>query len=431
MKRNNSPFERFYNTETSSSILLLFMTFIALVFANSPWGDVYEKLLQYKLSIGIADSSISKPIILWINDGLMAIFFFVIGLEVKREILAGELSSRRKATLPFIAAIGGMVFPIIIFLILNQDPSADKGWAIPMATDIAFALGILRLLGNRVPHGLKVFLLAFAIVDDLGAILVIAVFYSTSINWGLILIALGILVVLALLTHFRLYSKYLYFVGALVVWYLFLKSGVHATIAGVLMALTIPIKRNLGNQDFVANLGEALSRFLPKPGEKQGTILSHNQIQALDKIEDITEGIQCPLQYLENKLHGWVSFLIMPIFAFANAGVPFIGRPLEHPQVSLAIGLALIFGNLVGISLLSYLGIKSKIAMPIEGVKLKSLIAVSLLGGVGFTMSLFITNLSFTEISYINAAKIGILAGSLLSGLAGYFILKKSFSAKS
>lgn len=424
MKFIREPFERFFKGETSSSFLLLGVTIIALIIANTGLGNLYNSLLNEKITIDIAGNQLSKSIILWINDGLMAIFFFLIGLEIKREIFTGELSTWKKASLPIFSAIGGMFAPIAIFFLLNQQPEVNDGWAIPMATDIAFTLGILKLLGDRVPYGLKVFLTAFAIVDDLGAILTIAFFYSPFIKWNLILIALGLIALLFLLVKLRLYSKYFTFLVSLVVWFLFLKSGVHATIAGVLIAMTIPIRKKIRKSTFEQSIREAVAVFEDEH-QKNGyssSLLNNRENGAVNTISSLTHQVQSPLQYLESKLHIWVAFVIMPIFAFANAGVAINAD--NFAPVSLIIAAALVLGNLAGISIMAFVALKLKIAHLPENVTLRQIIATGILGGVGFTMSLFITNLAYIEQSMIDAAKIGILIGSLVAGATGYLLLK-------
>ncbi|MGD9929479.1 MAG: Na+/H+ antiporter NhaA [Mangrovibacterium sp.] len=420
-------FDRFFKQETSSSVLLLGVTVLTLFFVNVGYYDPYFDLLLEKFTVGISNFVLSKSLVLWINDGLMAIFFFVIGLEIKREIMVGELSSFKKASLPVFAALGGMLFPILIFTNLNQTPETASGWAIPMATDIAFTLGILKLLGKRVPYGLKVFLTAFAIVDDLGAIVVIAIFYSASIHWNLILFALGIFGLLLLMTRIGLYSKYIYSLAGVLIWILFLKSGIHATLAGVLVAFAIPIRKYIKPYHFQQEMKNALESFnLVSPQKDTRYILSHNQIGAIDRIEELTEQIQSPLQNIEHRMHGWVAFLIMPIFAFANAGVLINEQSFSNIQLSLIIAASLIFGNLIGISLFSYGAIKLKLASMPENTSFKQLAITGLMGGVGFTMSLFITNLSFAEQAYIDASKIGILLGSTIAGVLGYLLLKST-----
>jgi NhaA family Na+:H+ antiporter len=429
MRFITDPFDRFFKQESSSSILLLGVTVVTLLFVNIGFHDAYYNLLRQKLTFGIADFILSKSLTMWINDGLMVIFFFVIGLEVKREILIGELSDLRKASLPVIGACGGMLFPVLIYLLLNDQPEAASGWAVPMATDIAFSLGILQLLGKRVPYGLKIFLTAFAIVDDLGAILVIALFYSSSIHWSLILIALVIFAVLLALSYWGLYSKYLFFLAGIVIWILFLKSGVHATLAGVMVAFAIPIRKRIKVNHFQGNMQEALDTFKSVSGKDQPRfILSDEQIGAVSTISELAEKVQSPLQELENKLHGWVAFLIMPVFAFANAGVLINTASFSNIGLSLIIAASLVFGNTIGISLFSWLSLKLKLSSLPQNTHFAQLASVAMIGGVGFTMSLFITNLAFENEAMIDASKIGILIGSIIAGVLGYFLLKITLS---
>jgi NhaA family Na+:H+ antiporter len=414
--------------ETTASLLLFAFSVLAVVWANSPYGQTYSDLWNYKFTVGFANTSfhLEKPLILWINDGLMAIFFFVIGLEVKREVLAGELTTLRKASLPIFAALGGMAFPVMIFLFFNQGKVGAEGWGIPMATDIAFTLGILKLLGNRVPLGMKIFLTAFAIVDDIGAILVIAIFYSANIQWDLITYAILIVGALGLLSYKHFYSKYFFFVMGFVVWVLFLKSGVHPTIAGILMAFTIPMYREINLSEYQKELTTQLDNF-KACNYKNPQLLNKKQLEIVDEIETISNQVQSPLQHLEHGLHGWVGYVIMPIFALANAGVVLSFSGLENTShITLNIALALVFGNTIGIMLFSYIAIKLKFADLPKGVKFNQLLGVSILGGLGFTMSLFITNLAYVDEAFIAAAKMGVILGSLVAGFLGYLILRFS-----
>jgi len=426
MRRISDPFKKFIQLETSSSIILFTVSIFAVLWANSSYGYLYEDLWHHKFTIGFADTNfhLAKPLILWINDGLMAIFFFVIGLEVKREILAGELTTLRKASLPIFAAIGGMLFPVAIFLFLNSEKVGAEGWGIPMATDIAFTLGILTMLGKRVPLGLKIFLTAFAIVDDIGAVIVIAVFYSSNIQWDLLGYAMVIFFFVAFLSYRNLYSKYLFFIVGCIVWLLFLKSGVHPTIAGILMAFTIPIQRKVDIKQYLKLVSVQFNHFkASKPLSDE--LLSLDQIHAIDSMENLTDKVHSPLQNLEHTLHGWVSYIIMPIFALANAGVLISFEGLGNlGHVSMNIALALVFGNTIGIMLLSTIAIKLKLADLPENVNFKQLLGVSFLGGLGFTMSLFIANLAYVDDNLISAAKMGIIIGSLVAGVLGYLILR-------
>ncbi|WP_163326080.1 Na+/H+ antiporter NhaA [Draconibacterium mangrovi] len=426
------PINRFIRLETSSSIVLFSASIAALILANSGLSEAFLSFWKNYITISLPGFELSKPVLKWINDGLMAIFFFVIGLEIKREVLIGELSDLKKASLPIVAAIGGMVFPALLFVTLNQGKAGMEGWGIPMATDIAFSLGILTLLGKRVPVGLKIFLMAFAIIDDLGAVLVIAFFYSSKLIWANIIIGLAIVTLLAILSRFKLYSKYFFFIAGVVVWVLFLKSGIHATIAGVLLALTIPIQRHIKTTTFYDKGKEILDGFLDecKKEGRDKTILSHKQLDAVDEMEELIEKTASPLQYLEHSLHGWVAFIILPLFAFANAGVVFSFSGDTNTVLASNIGLSLIIGKFVGIFLVSFLAIKFKLSELPKNVNFMSLAGVSFLGGLGFTMSLFINNLAFTDEVLIDSAKIGILLGSFVAGLLGYILLRFSAGKK-
>ncbi len=425
IKLIKEPLNQFIRLETSSSIILFMATITALTLANSPFKTEFLEFWNNYITITVPSFELSKPILKWINDGLMAVFFFLIGLEIKREILTGELSRLKKASLPIFAAIGGMVLPALTFTFLNLGEPGAEGWGIPMAADIAFTLGILKLLGNRIPSGLKVFLMAFAIIDDLGAVLVIAFFYSSNLVWLYIGIALIIVAGLIILSFRGFYSKYLFFIMGVIVWILFLKSGIHATIAGVLMALTIPLRREADTRSFYEKGKENLELFLKDcktNGEK--TILTKKQLDVIDNIEEITEKTASPLQYLEHRLHGWVSYLIMPVFALANAGVVFSFSGEANLSLSTNLAISLVVGNFIGIFLFSFLAIKFNLAELPENVSFRQLAGVSFLGGLGFTMSLFINNLAYKDPLLINSAKMGILAGSFLAGLIGYLILR-------
>lgn len=426
------PFERFIAKQSSSGVLLFIATILALIWANSPYGALYIDIWQHKIGFSIANVfELYKPVFLWINDGLMAVFFFLIGLEIKREFLVGQLSNARRAAFPIIAAFGGIIVPVGLFFLLNQDPQTIPGWGIPMATDIAFSLAILTLLGTKAPLGLKVFLTAFAIIDDIAAVLVIAVFYSGTIEWMLIVYSLILLVIMFILGVNRIYSKYFFFLLGTIIWILFLKSGIHPTVAGVLIAFTIPMHRKSSLRDFFANLKESLEKLLESRKGREGAyLLSHHQIEIIDEISYNTEKVQSPLQYLEHKLHGWVAFVILPIFALANAGVPFIGGNVGDLSLALSVGLSLVIGKSIGITLFAMLSVKMRIAELPEGSTFSHILGVGFLAGVGFTMSIFITNLAFTDQFFIDGAKIGILAGSFVAGLTGYLIIKLKSTVK-
>ncbi len=354
----------------------------------------------------------------------MVIFFILLGLELKREFLIGELNTLKKAAFPFFAALGGVIVPITLFFILNKNPETAPGWGIPMATDIAFALAIIKLLGNRVPLSIKVFLTAFAIIDDIGAVLVIAIFYSTTINWMLLIYALILISILGFLSYKKIYINYVFLIFGIIVWVLFLKSGIHPTIAGVLLAFTIPIRQKINIKEYTNQLAHILG-LIKSDSNRNKNLLSKNQITQIENLKTSTEKVKSPLQDLENTLHSFVAYFIMPVFALSNAGVVInTSMKLDYALIfNIAIGLFV--GKLLGISLLSFIGTKLKIiALPTD-VNFKQIIGVAILAGVGFTMSIFIANLAFiASPSYIDSAKIGILLGSFISGLIGYTILK-------
>ena len=421
------PFERFVQLESSSGLAILIAAGVAIILANSPWSHTYHEIWEQKITVRIFDLLVlDKTLHHWISDGLMTVFFFVIGLEIKRELLVGELNTVRKATLPIFAAIGGMLFPILFFLLTNQNPESRNGWGIVMATDIAFALAIVKLLGDRVPLGLKVLITAFAIVDDLGAILVVAAVYSESISWTYIVYAFIILAFLFFLSARDLYNKYFFIIMAVVVWVLFLKSGLHSTIAGVFMALTIPIGRKANVRDYHDGMQESLSSIIEDEGEKDGTthLLSKKQIESIDTMEVLTEEVSSPLQHLEHKLHGWVAYIVMPLFALANAGVAFKQVSDSAATLAAIIAGALVIGNCIGVTSLSLLAVKLKVADLPDGVTVRHIVGISMLAGVGFTMSIFITGLAYQDPDLVKASKLGVLGGSLIAGLLGYSILR-------
>ncbi len=423
--------EKFIKIESLSGVLLFAATIIAVVWANSPFGDSYQAVWGYELGVKMTNFELVKPVILWINDGLMALFFFLIGLEIKRELSVGELNAPKKAIFPLFAAIGGIAFPALVFVLSNNDPEALAGWAIPMATDIAFSLAIMKLLGDRVPLNLKVFLTAFAIVDDLGAVLIIALFYSSGIKWMLILIAFAILGVLFLLTMRGLYSKYLLVVLGVVVWLLFLKAGIHPTIAGVLLAFTVPIHRKVKIPEFMEALDELQEKIIKAPRQENG-LLSKAQIEHIDNLDEWTTEVQSPLQRMEHKLHDWVAYVIMPVFALSNAGVTVSTDTALNMNLILGIALALIVGKAVGIFLMSNLALRLGISKLPDGVSRMQILGVSFLAGVGFTMSIFIANLAFKDNpALLDSAKVGILIGSLIAGWTGFLILRALGSPKS
>jgi NhaA family Na+:H+ antiporter len=418
-----SPFQKFVKIESFSGILLIITTIMALIWANSPFSESYQALWQYKIGFKTEDFELYKPLILWVNDGLMAIFFFLIGLEIKREFLIGELNSIKKLAFPLFGAVGGMIVPVGIFMLLNQNPDTFKGWGIPMATDIAFSLAVLKLLGDKVPLSLKVFLTAFAIVDDLGAVLVIALFYSGNIKLGLLLTALILLAVLYVLSYKGYYSKFVMVVFGVIIWTLFLKADIHPTLAGVLLAFSVPIGQKIKTPEFVENL-ETITANIKMASVLKKPILSAEQINEIDNLEEWSNKYQSPLQRLEHNLHNWVAYFIIPIFALANAGITINSNIQLDMALAINIAIGLIVGKSIGISSIIFISKKLKfIDIPLD-ISPRQIIGVSFLGGIGFTMSIFIASLAFIDnLIYLDSAKIGILIGSLLSAICGYIIL--------
>ncbi|MFT7300457.1 MAG: NhaA family Na+:H+ antiporter [Porticoccus sp.] len=386
MKNQSSLFvASFLKLESASGILLISAAILAIVCANTSLQPVYELFVSVPVSIRIGDLEIAKPLLLWINDGLMAVFFFLVGLELKRELIEGELSDKRNIILPGIGAVGGMLAPALIYMYFNSnDPIAMKGWAIPAATDIAFALGVLTLLGSRVPIAIKIFLTSLAIFDDVGAIVIIAIFYTAEISLtAMIVVALSV-VILACLNRGNIVSKSPYVLVGTIMWVATLKSGVHATLAGVVLAMFIPLRSK-------------------------------------------TEPNISPLKEIEHDLHGLVAFAVLPMFAFANAGISLKGVGIEHVFHSVPIGIALglFFGNQIGVFGLCFIAIKLKWAVLPTDISWLTLYGISALCGIGFTMSLFVGSLAFeqTGVNLLFDERLGIIIGSLVSGVFGYVVL--------
>lgn len=413
----------FVPVEALGGILLLVATIAALVWANIA-GVSYADVWGHELTIGWGTFSISEDLLHWVNDGLMTIFFFVVGLEIKREVLVGELASPRQAALSVAAAVGGMLVPAALYAALNMGGPGAAGWGIPMATDIAFALGVLALLGSRVPLSLKIFLTAIAIVDDLGAVLVIAFFYTAELSWLALALVGVVMAALVALNLMRVRSPLPYVLLGIVLWVAMLKSGVHATLAGILLAMTIPARRRIDAPEFLRRAELYLAEFAEdvQPGRSEPT---GDQRHALHSLEAAAEHVATPLLRLEHTLHPWVAFMIMPVFALANAGVPLggdVAGVLRSP-VTLGIILGLFLGKQIGILAFAWLAVRSRLAVLPAGVGWSQIWGVSLLCGIGFTMSLFIASLAFADAALLAAAKIGILAASVLAGAAGALVL--------
>lgn len=424
------PIFRFIKKEINSGIVLIIVTILAMVIANSPWAKSYFELFDKTyLSLDFQLWSLKKPLHYWINDGLMAVFFFMIGLEVKREILIGELSTFKKALFPLVAALGGMIVPALVFFGINSNnPAYINGWAIPMATDIAFALGILALLKSKAPTELKVFLTSLAIVDDIGAVLTIAIFYTDDISFMYLAIATGSWMFLIILNLMRVRITWVYIlIGILAVWYPLLLSGVHATIAGVLVAFTIPLWREVDTEDFIAKVQNALGNFRRYAGSESAYKLNSEQYDAIEDIKEYSRKVSSPHQILEHNIHDFTLYFIMPLFAFANTGIQLstinMGDLISNP-LSQGVFLGLVLGKVVGILLFVFIFHRLKIINIPASLSWQHLTGASFLAGIGFTMSIFISELAFHGDALIPISKVSILAASVVAGLVGYWVIR-------
>ena len=430
---SNGLFARFVRSEVTSSVLLLACTLAALTWANSPWSESYFHLLHTELGFTFADTEQSMSLHHWINDFLMAIFFFVVGLEIKRELVVGRLSTIEKAVLPVAAALGGMVAPALFYLLLNSSGEPSRGWGVPMATDIAFALGVLSLFGKRVPIGLKVFLTALAIADDLGAVLVIALFYTRQ----LIVLDIGLAAFFLLLIfgaqRLGIRSPLVYVLLAIAVWIDVFLSGVHATVAGVLLAMLMPVRAGKEPERFIAEVRERWEELRSSDLTRDSMIHDRSQLDAISNLRRAAQDMEPAGLLIEERLHPFVVFFILPLFAFFNAGVRIEGSIVETlaQPVGLGVILGLVLGKQVGIMLASWLAVRSGRAALPEGVDWGDLYGAACLGGVGFTMSLFIAELAFETPALGAEAKIGILAASLIAAIWGLIVLFFQLSRRS
>jgi Na+:H+ antiporter, NhaA family len=423
-RRVLSPFEEFIHQQSTSGLLLMAAAILALFLANSEFAETYLHTIHIPAFVGIGSWGINMSLHHWVNDGLMALFFFVVGLELKREIMVGELSDIRQAALPIFAAIGGMVIPALIYLAFNHGTDAAHGWGVPMATDIAFAVGALALLGARIPKALVTFLVALAIADDLGAVLVIALFYTQELALNWLVISLALFTVLMTFNFAGIRTAIPYFIVAVFLWYAFLQSGIHATLAGVLGAFTVPARSKYNPHLFADLVNEHIDRFIANR-RQEDTIMSSNKLYSIvQNLEESVKGVQTPLQQLELTWHLPVAFMVIPIFAIFNAGIPIqlgtLGDTFSNP-VTLGVMLGLLFGKFIGITGACWLAIRFGVAQLPTATRFSQIAAVSVLGGIGFTMSIFIAELGFPgHPEYLLMAKTGVLAGSLLAGLLGF-----------
>lgn len=421
------PVSKFIRQEYTSGIILFASLVLALIWANSPWQDAYFQLWHTHIAITYQGVGIDQPLQVWINDGLMTLFFFVIGLELKGEFMAGELSTFRKASLPMGAALGGMLVPAAIYLAFNAGTPTEHGWGIPMATDIAFALGLLSLAGKHIPHGLKVFLSALAVADDLGAIIVITFFYSGGLATTPLIVAAILLLLMVVGNLMGVRSQFFYLVFGIIIWACFLSSGIHATIAGVLVAFTIPARTRINEGEYVNKLRIYADTFADAAPRK-GALLTREQHLMLEQVKKLSLDAETPLQKIEHSLHPYVAFIIMPLFALANSGM-ILGMDFFSDMtkpLTLGIFSGLVVGKFIGVMAFCWMMIKLGIAHLPRNTNWKMLSGVALLTGVGFTMSLFISNIAFDDAELIREAKYGIFAASLVSGVAGVWLLKKA-----
>ncbi len=422
-----TPFDEFIHRQTTSGLLLMAMAVIALILANGPLADAYLHVIHTPISLNIGNWTLGMSLHHWINDGLMALFFFVVGLELKRELLVGELAILRNAVLPIAAAIGGMVVPALIYFAINPAGDAALGWGVPMATDIAFAIGALALLASRVPKALITFLVALAIVDDLGAVLVIAVFYTDTIALTPLAVAGVLFAVLMAFNMSGIRKTLPYFIVAVLLWYALLQSGVHATIAGILGALSVPAKPKYNPERFSEHVKELMRRFdaSHQPGK---SIMTNDALRSVvQTLENGVLSVGAPLQRLEHIWHMPVAYLIIPIFALANAGIPLalgsLADTFSHP-VLIGVSLGLVLGKFIGITGASWLVLKLGVAELPKDTRFTQIAGVSLLAGIGFTMSIFVAQLGFSHNEeLLLMAKTGILFASLLAGISGYIWL--------
>ncbi len=425
------PMQRFMDTEASGAIFMLVAAVAALAWANSPWWRAQETLWETGLDIELgALAHIELTLVEWINDALMAIFFFVVGLEIKRELVHGELKDKKKAALPAIAALGGMIVPAGIYLLFNAGADSSHGWGIPMATDIAFAVAVVALVGPKIPSAAKVFLLTLAIADDIGAIVVIAIFYTDELSFGWLAVALATIVAVAAARRLQVRSLSIYVAAALFLWFAVHESGVHATLAGVALGLLTPAWSFLDPRRFAAHASTIVERADDVYDDGVMTDAEYELNQAeLENLSRLVTETQSPLERLEHKLAGWVAFVIVPLFAFSNAGVRLTSEALDGiatDRVVLGVGVGLLAGKTIGVFAFTWIADRLGIGNLPAGVTYRHVFGLAITAGVGFTVALFVAGLAFERPEFVDSSKIGILGGSLIAGIAGYLVLRSS-----
>ena len=417
------PIQSYIHTEEVGAVILLLGAAAALAWANSPWSESYESFWHTKVSFDIILFAVTEDLRHLVNDALMAVFFFLVGLEIKRELLHGELSTVRKAALPAFAAAGGMVMPALVYLLFNWSGEGANGWGVPMATDIAFALGVLALLGKRMPAELRVFLLGLAVVDDLGVIAVIATFYTDTINWTDLALGVATFALIAGCIRLGARSLGLYLIMSFVMWLFFLESGVHATLVGVLVAAIVPSQPDLHRREYAAVIEDLLHDFrlaMENGDEERAEAI-------VERIERLSQGTEGPLERLEEMVHPWVSFVILPTFALANAGIVFTADTLSDAlasSVTLGIAAGLLVGKALGIFGMTWLAVRLGIGQLPSGVDWRHVLGVGFLGGIGFTVAIFVSAIAFSDHTVVDQAKMGVFGSSLLAGAAGYLFLR-------
>lgn len=423
VKGLRAPVQSFIHTEEVGALILLSAAAAAIIWANSPWSESYTDFWHARISFESGLFAISEDLQHIVNDGFMAIFFFVVGLEIKRELLHGELSSVRKASLPVLAAIGGMVVPALTYLLFNTSGEAAAGWGIPMATDIAFAIGVLALLGRRIPAELRVFLLGLAVVDDLGAISVIALFYTETIEWSSLLVSMGFFAAIAIAVRFGIRSLVFYIIVSVLMWHSFLESGIHATLVGVLLATIVPAKPYPHHREFEATVQDLIEDYKTALDNGDG---DHAEI-VLEEIEKLSRSTETPLERLEHMIHPWVSLVVLPLFALANAGITVTADTLNtaaESGITIGIAAGLLAGKSIGIIGITWLAVRFGIGQLPAAVSWAHVLGVGFLAGIGFTVAIFISGIAFDDPSLVEQAKIGVFIASVAAAIIGYALLR-------